>query len=121
MQPITACAPPHEAPDDGAFAKGMTLIARVDGQSWVRGTRGVICARRVEEMLPPLGGVTLYVVLFETGLQSELTASDLSRFFMISLDPHPGVVSYVFKSTRDLHVDFHAGRFGAVFRRKRPA
>lgn len=99
----------------------MALIARGEGQSWARGTKGLICARRIAEMLPPLGGVTLYVVLFETGLQAELTAIDLCRFFMISLDRHPGFEGYEFKSTRELHVDFHERRFSTVFRKKRSA
>ena len=115
MQPIPDLGKLSEAADESIFQTGMTLIARVGGQTWARGTRGVICARRVEEMLPSLGGVTLYVVLFDTGLQAELTALDLRRFFMVAMNPHPAVAGYEFKSTRDLHVDFHAGRFGSVF------
>jgi hypothetical protein len=107
--------------DEGDFGPGMTLIARGDGQIWVRGTKGLICARSVAEMLPPLGPVTLYVVLFETGLQSEMTAIDLRRFFMVSLDIHPSFKGYEFGTTRDLHVDYYAGRFDSIFRRKRSA
>jgi hypothetical protein len=120
MQSIPERVSPIET-DEGDFGPGMTLIARGDGQNWNRGAKGVICARRVAEMLPPLGPVTLYVVLFDTGLQSELTAIDLRRFFMVSLDIHPGFKGYEFRTTRELHVDFYAGRFGSIFRRKRSA
>jgi hypothetical protein len=73
-------------------------------------------------MLPPLGGVTLYITLFESGLQAALTALDLRRrFFMVSLDAHPAVAGYVFQCAHEVYVDFHAGRFGGVFCRKRPA
>lgn len=105
--------------DEGDFGAGMTLIARVEGQSWARGTKGLICARRVAEMLPSLGGVAVYVVLFETGLQAELTANDLRRVFMVSMAKHPSFTGYEFKGTRELHVDFYAGRFNLIFSKRR--
>jgi len=118
MQSITK----HEVLDadhgEADFRPGMTVVARMEGHCWARGAKGLICARRTAELLPPLGDVALFVVMFETGLQTEMTAAALRRTFLVSMDIHSSFQGYEFKSTRDLHVDFYAGRFGAIFLRK---
>ena len=46
---------------------------------------------------------------------------DLRRFFFVGLVSHPAFDGYVYKSTRELHVDFHTGRFNKVFRTRETA
>lgn len=118
MQSIAARLSSSADTDEGDFGPGMTLVAHLNGPNWLRGTKGVICARRVAEMLPALGGVTMYVVLFETGLMSEMTVFELRRYFFVGLGRHPGFDGYVFKGTRDLFVDFRNGRFSSIFLRR---